>query len=303
VRKKNKALLIFLDGVGIGEENPEQNPFFRLGFKTFTELFGAIPSLQNQRLHGKDMELFPVDATMGVDGLPQSGTGQASIFCGINAPKIIGMHFGPYPYSTLVPIIKKQNFFQYYKEQKQRAFFANAYPKLFFDYFKKNKHRLSVSTLSYTSAGHKLNSATDVRRCRALTAEMTNARWNAKLHYTIPVISPEGAAKRLLHIAAKNTFTLYEFFLTDYLGHGRIALEFEEIYHNLDRFLYTIFTEHGEDITVFLISDHGNLEDVSVKAHTTNPALGMVSGKDAAKQAKKIKSLKDIKKTITSVTG
>jgi hypothetical protein len=204
------------------------------------------------------------------------------------------MHFGPYPYSTLVPIIKKQNFFQYYKEQKQRAFFANAYPKLFFDYFKKNKHRLSVSTLSYTSAGHKLNSATDVRRCRALTAEMTNARWNAKLHYTIPVISPEGAAKRLLHIAAKNTFTLYEFFLTDYLGHGRIALEFEEIYHNLDRFLYTIFTEHGEDITVFLISDHGNLEDVSVKAHTTNPALGMVSGKDAAKQAKKIKSLKDI---------
>ena len=301
--KKNKALLIFLDGVGIGEENPEKNPFFRLGFKTFTELFGAIPSLQNQRLHGKDMELFPVDATMGIEGVPQSGTGQASIFCGINAPKIIGRHFGPYPYSTLVPIIKKQNFFQYYKEQKQRAFFVNAYPKLFFDYFKKNQHRLSVSTLSYTSAGHKLNNATDVRRARALTAEMTNARWNAKLHYTLPVISPEGAAKRLLRIASKNTFTLYEFFLTDYLGHGRIALEFEEKYHNLDRFLYTIFTEHGEDITVFLISDHGNLEDVSIKAHTTNPALGMVSGKDAAKLAKKIKSLKDIKKIITSVTS
>lgn len=301
--KTQKALLIFIDGVGIGEENPEKNPFFRLGFKTFTELFGAIPSLQNQRLHGKDMELFPVDATMGIEGLPQSGTGQASIFCGINAPKIIGRHFGPYPYSTLVPVIKKQNFFQYYKERKKKAFFANAYPALFFEYFHKNKHRLSVSTLSYTSAGHTLNTATDVRRCRALTAEITNARWNAKLHYSIPVVSPEGAAKRLLRIASENTFTLYEFFLTDYLGHGRIALEFEEIYHNLDRFLHTIFSEHGKDIIVFLVSDHGNLEDVSVKAHTLNPALGIVSGKNAAGLAKKIKSLKDIKKTIISVTG
>ncbi len=51
---------------------------------------------------------------LGVEGLPQSGTGQTSIFCGVNASKIVGKHFGPYPYSTLIPIIKEKNIFKHY---------------------------------------------------------------------------------------------------------------------------------------------------------------------------------------------
>ena len=299
----NKVLLLFVDGVGIGEENSEKNPFFRSGFKTFTKLFGKIPSLKEQRLVGENKILFSVDACLGVGGLPQSGTGQTAIFCGVNAAEIVGKHFGPFPYSTLIPIIKEQSIFQYYKEAGKKALFVNAYPKVFFNYLKSGKHRLSVTSLSYTSAGHRLHNSTDVRNSKALTAEITNERWNKKLNYNIPVITPEGAARRLLRLASQNDFTLYEFFLTDHLGHGRIALEFDEIYNNLDRFLYTILSSHAEDVTVIVISDHGNLEDISTKSHTYNPALGIISGKNAVTLSEGVASLVDIKKTIIQITG
>jgi len=110
--------MIFIDGVGIGNKDYSSNPFFKYGFKTFEKFFGGIPSLQNSKLETDNRFLFPVDACLGVEGLPQSGTGQTSIFCGINAPRIIGQHFGPYPYSTLVPIIKEKNIFKYFLDKK-----------------------------------------------------------------------------------------------------------------------------------------------------------------------------------------
>ena len=189
--------MIFLDGVGIGKEDYEFNPFFKYGFKTFTELFGEIPSLENPVIGNINRFIFPADARLGIEGLPQSGTGQTSIFCGLNAPKLIGKHFGPYPYSTLIPVIKEKNIFRHFLTKKQKAFFANAYPKVFFDYVNSGKSRLSVTSLSCLLNGMRLNGVTDVEKADALTAEITNERWNQKLNYALPVIKPETAARRL----------------------------------------------------------------------------------------------------------
>lgn len=52
---------------------------------------------------------------MGVDGLPQSGTGQVSIFAGINAPKIVGYHFGPFPHSKTVAALKEKTYLKNFK--------------------------------------------------------------------------------------------------------------------------------------------------------------------------------------------
>ena len=70
----NSVLMIFLDGVGIGEKDSKINPFFKYGFNSFTTLFGAIPSLEKLFLVGDKKYLFPTDASLGVKGLPQSGT-------------------------------------------------------------------------------------------------------------------------------------------------------------------------------------------------------------------------------------
>ena len=291
--------MIFLDGVGIGKKDFEYNPFFKYGFETFSKIFGDIPHLNNLHLENQNCFLFPCDASMGVEGLPQSGTGQASIFCGVNAPKIVGKHFGPFPYSSTIPIIKEKNIFKFFKDRNINAFFANAYPKIFFDYIKSGKSRLSVTSLSCRLTGIRLNSATDVRRGKALTAEITNERWIKKLNYSLKEIKPETAAKRLLKLASQNDFTLYEFFLTDHLGHGRIADEFDKIYSNIDKFLLSIFQNLNHDkMTLVICSDHGNFEDLSVKTHTYNPALTITAGLNAKKLSRSIKDLSDIKPSI-----
>jgi hypothetical protein len=291
--------MIFIDGVGIGKKDYEFNPFFKYDFKSFQEIFGKIPSLENSFLTANGFYLFPTDARLGVEGLPQSGTGQASIFCGINAPQIVGKHFGPYPYSTTVPLIKEKNIFLHYKNQNRKSFFANAYPQVFFDYINSGKSRLSVTSLSYISTGMKLNNEIDVLNGRALTAEITNERWNSKLGYSLPIITPQTAAERLLKIADENDFTLYEFFLSDHIGHGRIKNEFDQIFRNIDLFLLHLMKNIPNDITFVVCSDHGNLEDLSIKTHTMNPALTITGGKHASELAGSIKDISQFKKAIS----
>ena len=297
--KSNHFLMIFIDGIGIGKEDYEFNPFFKYGFITFSELFGNIPSLKKSSLENKNRFLFPSDAGLGVEGLPQSGTGQTSIFCGVNAAKLIGKHFGPYPYSTLIPVIKEENIFLHFLKRQQRAFFANAYPKVFFDYIKSGKQRLSVTSLSCRLSGMRLNRVTDVRKGNALTAEITNERWNLKLGYNLPVIKPETAARRLLRAASENKFTLYEYFLTDHIGHGRYDGEIVTTLSILDSFLFTIINELDYNkLSLIICSDHGNFEDLSVKTHTLNPALTITAGRNAEKLYKEIKNITQIKDAV-----
>jgi 2,3-bisphosphoglycerate-independent phosphoglycerate mutase len=300
----NPIILLFIDGVGIGKRDPEHNPFFKYNFKTFTQFFGDIPALDNPIIKRENGFIFPIDARMGVEGFPQSGTGQTSIFCGMNAPKFVGKHFGPYPYSTLIPVIKDKNIFHEFIMRGKNAYFINAYPKVFFDYIKSGKSRLSVTSLSVSSSGLKLNSVTDVRQGRALTGEITNERWNSKLGYQLPVLKPSVAAKRLLRSASRNDLVVFEYFLTDHLGHGRYEGNIENTLRTLDDFLLTLLIETDpEKYTILLCSDHGNFEDLSVKTHTNNPALTISYGKHASYLFQTIKDLSDIKGSLLHILG
>lgn len=293
--------MIFIDGVGIGKEDYEYNPFFKFGFRTFTENFGSIPHLDHKKLSTSNGYLFPVDARMGVPDLPLSGTGQTSIFCGVNAPKIIGKHFGPYPYSTLIPIIKRKNIFKEFKKRRKKVTFVNAYPKVFFDYVNSGRRRLSVTTLSCLLTGIKLNKISDLHRGRALSAEIDNRRLVERMNYKLPVIKPETAADRLLRIGSENHFTLFEIFHTDHLGHGRNIDWLEYTTGVLDRFLLHLTKNLSSNMTLIVCSDHGNFEDLSVKMHTLNPALGMAFGKYSSNLSKRIKNLADIKPAIMEI--
>lgn len=290
--------MIFMDGVGIGKKDYEYNPFFKYGFKTFSEIFGDIPHLDKQKLEGNNAFLFPVDASMGISDIPLSGTGQTSIFCGINAPKLIGKHFGPYPYSTLVPIIKEKNIFREFMKKRKKVSFANAYPKVFFDYVNSGRRRLSVTTLSCIMNGMRLNKIGDIHNGKALAADINNCHFVEKMNYKLKVIKAETAANRLINIGSKNHFTLFEIFHTDHLGHGRNSEWLEYTTGILDRFLFHTITNLKKDMTLVVCSDHGNFEDLSIKMHTLNPAIGITAGKNAELLSKKIKKLYDIKPAI-----
>ena len=293
--------MVFIDGVGIGKEDYQNNPFFRFGFKTFSEIFGTMPHLNNMKLNGENSFLFPVDALMGVPGIPLSGTGQTSIFCGINAQKKIGKHFGPYPYSTLVPVIEEKNIFKEFIRKKKKVAFANAYPKVFFDYVDSGRRRLSVTTFSCILNGMRLNKISDLHSGNALSAEIDNRRLAERMGYKLKVIKPETAAARLIRLGAQNHFTLFEIFHTDHMGHGR-NIEWLEYFHNvLDRFLLGLIKNLEKDMTLIVCSDHGNYEDLSIKMHTLNPTLCITAGKDSQMLSKRIRKLSDIKSAIMRI--
>ncbi|MBU2505163.1 MAG: metalloenzyme [Bacteroidetes bacterium] len=298
----HSTLMVFLDGVGIGKKDEIHNPFFSRKRNFISEIFGDIPHIDNRSLKNSGKYLFPVDACMGVEGLPQSGTGQTSIFCGINAPQFVGKHFGPYPYSTLIPILEEKNIFKTFLDRGDKAFFVNAYPKLFFNYLKAGGRRLSVTSLSCRLSGIRLNTSTDLWKGRALTADIDNRRWNERLKYKLPKISGAAAAKRLIKIAGNNNFTLYEFYLTDHFGHGRNANEKEITLNLLDDFLIHLLQNIPDKMTLLICSDHGNLEDLSIKSHTRNPALTISAGKHAKSLSEKIRSLNQIKDAILELS-
>jgi phosphopentomutase len=295
----DSILLVFIDGLGIGKNNPDCNPFVKYGFNTFTTHFNSIPTLDNQYLAGNKKFLFPVDANLGILGLPQSGTGQASLFCGYNAAQQAGMHYGPFPHTSTLKMVNEKHLLNYYSNNRGGSYFANAYPKPFFDYLKSGKTRLGVTATHIKLNGKKFNTISDVRKGKALTAEIINNRWNEKLNYTLPLIQAQTAARRLLRISAKYKFTQYEFYLLDHLGHLRIKNEFKQIFNCLDLFLFTILSEFNEKkLTIVICSDHGNFEDLSQKMHTRNPALTITAGKYAEELFTSIKSLPDIKPQI-----
>lgn len=294
----HSTIMVFIDGVGIGRPDPESNIFFKRPFRFLNEHFGIIPSLENQFIEKSNKYIFPVDACMGVDGLPQSGTGQTSIFCGINAPKLLGEHFGPSPHSTQLHYLAEHGILKEFSKLGLKVTFVNAYPKQFFDYINSGRKRLSATSLMCMLSGVKLKSAADLRRGRALSAEIDNSRWVSRLRYKLPIIKPLTAAKRLLKLAADNHFTLFEYYLTDHIGHGRIAEERVYLLNVFDKFLFHLLHLVDEKTTLIICSDHGNIEDISIKMHTRNPAFALSAGRNAKNLRDNIKFLYDIKSAV-----
>ncbi|KAB2909831.1 MAG: alkaline phosphatase family protein [Ignavibacteriales bacterium] len=296
------VILLFVDGVGIGEPYKEKNPFFSHPFKIFSDVFPEAPHHGNVPLQCEQGVLFPVDAAHGFPGFPQSGTGQMSIFGGFDAIKAFGGHFGPYAPISIVDKIYETNVFKDALAAGYSFNFLNAYPRPFFTYLRKKPKRLNVTAHCVLSSGIGFNKAAQVHKKQAVSAEITNQRWRDKIGLLVPLITPEDAANILLRKAKTADLLVYEYFLTDYAGHRRYDGNLEELYDTIDRFLLHIFKNfNSEQDTILLCSDHGNFEDISVKTHTMNPSMFIALGKHADKAPKEIKDLKSIKKFVFKI--
>lgn len=298
-----KVMMLFLDGVGIGEDDAERNPFLRAHLPALRSLFNDnIPTRQVPALNNGKATLVALDATLGVDGLPQSGTGQTALFTGVNAARMIGKHFGPYPYSTLRPLIAERNMFRQLQRRGHSVYFANAYPRQFFDYFSNWQTRLTVTTLSCSYANMPLHTFEDLQHGRALSADITNAGWS-RLGYDIPSISPEEAGKRLVRLSREHDFVLFEYWRTDKAGHAQSMSEAVATLELFDRMLLGVFETLPVDDTLLLItSDHGNIEDLSVKVHTRNPVPAILYGRDHRKAAEYLARTGDLTAVTPMVT-
>lgn len=289
------VLFVFIDGVGLGEKGT-QNPFLNNRYESFEQLTGSTFSNKAEEVITNDHLFKPIDANLGVEGLPQSGTGQTALFTGRNAAKEIGKHFGPFPHSGIKPFLKKESVFHGVKALGLDPYFMNAYPPIFFEHAQK-RNRWSCTTLMTKSAGLKLNSTEEVLQETALTAEIVQNAWREKLGIDLPKITPTDAAKRVLNMLQEKDLLLYEYYLTDKAGHTQKEEDAVRVLKPLDEFLQYIIAHKSGNDTLVITSDHGNLEDLSTKTHTRNKVPLFVIGKNA-NLFKGVESLTQLKEKI-----
>ncbi len=274
-------VFLFLDGVGLGEDNG-QNPFALNDYPAFKAMTGGRSFTGDAGNHQRGSHYFTsLDACLGVDGLPQSGTGQVTLFTGINSAKVLGRHFGPYPHSAIRSLLGEESIFKKIGSQNGRCHFINAFPQRFIDYVT-STNRWSSTTFMTASAGMKLNSVAEILEEKAITAELTQHAWRTRLSLEVPLISEEDAAGRVIRASKEHDLVLVEYYLTDKAGHSRDGKLAHSILTRIDRFLQHLIrlqAEHG--YTLILTSDHGNLEDLSTKTHTRNRVPLFVLGEGA----------------------
>lgn len=160
-----RVIILFLDGVGLGEADPEANPFMHAELPAVQSLLGV--SHLTREAAGtvtSQAALLGLDAQLGVPGLPQSATGQTTILTGRNAPAALGEHSGPYPNPILRELLAQESIFKTLLRAGQPVAYANAYPVRFLDRVQRGKGRLSANTQAAFMAGLKLRSGEDLRR-------------------------------------------------------------------------------------------------------------------------------------------
>ena len=288
--------MIFADGVGLGQEDASTNPFFAAKLPSLSFLLdGHIPSKERPRVLTDRATLLPLNATLGVKGLPQSGTGQTTIFTGMNAAKLIGQHYGPYPHSRLKSLLQSRNLFRQLLDHGKSVCFVNAYPKQYHEAIENRKLKYTVTTLSSVLSGMPLRGYEELRAGDALAADITGERWGQFGYDHLPVLTPSEAGERFHSISRRHDFTLFEYFLTDHAGHSRSMHTSVEVLERLDGFLGGVLKHFDHrDSLLLLTSDHGNIEDLSTKSHTRNPVPLILVGRDHKRLGERVKSLTQI---------
>ena len=92
------VLLFFIDGLGIGTRGPH-NPLDGL---ESAEPLAIFQNEEPELIY--DGRLVRTDACLGVEGRPQSASGQTTILTGVNAPAAIGYHKQGFPNQALLQI-------------------------------------------------------------------------------------------------------------------------------------------------------------------------------------------------------
>ena len=273
-----KVLFLFIDGVGLraaATDNPV-NP----------EVCPALCRLITK--HGK-----PIDARLGIDGPPQSATGQATMFSGVNCAAAMGKHCEGFPGPNLRKIIETDNLFKQLRSKGKEVCFSDAYLVDSAEELAARRFK-SVTTVMALTTPETIRTVDDLQNGQAvmqdLTRETIQDRWP-----DIAVIPPQRAAEHLAAIARRYDFTLFEFFQSDVVGHSMDYARACAALRTYDRFLASIvrFTE-AMGVTLVLTSDHGNIENISERGHTLNPVPFVAFGPKEEFLRERVSSLVDV---------
>lgn len=296
--------LFFLDGVGLGDDDPETNPFVTAHLPFLTGLLGEKWYVRGRgRITTSRASLIPTDANLGLPGRPQSATGQATILSGRNITQLVGEHYGPKPNPAVANQIRQGTLFHEVVQAGGKAALLSPYPQGYFDGIHSGKRLYSSVPLAATDAGLPLMTANDLRQGQAISPDFTAQAWHDFLGYAdIPVLTLLEAGAKLAHLAQMYDFSFFEHWPTDRTGHkGSLA---EAVHHleMVDTAIGGVLSAWDEANGLLIItSDHGNIEAKNHRQHTDNPVPTILFGHNQAQLAEQIDALTDIAPVVRQV--
>ncbi len=300
-----RVIVVFLDGVGLGADDPTVNPLAAAALPALAGLLDGRRLVAGAgRIDAAAATMVPTDAALGVPGRPQSASGQTALLTGRNAPLLLGGHYGPRPNAALRAMLEGPTLFTRLLAEGRSAALANAYPQGYFDAVARGKRLHGAIPHAAQAAGLPLRTADDLLAGEALSVDLTNAAWRSQLGYpAMPQWTPAEAGRVLARLSAAHDLVFFDDWAPDVAGHGGDMGESVRVLEEIDAFLGGLLAAVDLRSTlVAIVSDHGNIEDIRARGHTENlvPTVLIGAGRHAA--ADRIGDLTDIMPALIDVT-
>ncbi|MEM8612216.1 MAG: alkaline phosphatase family protein [Cyanobacteria bacterium P01_H01_bin.105] len=263
-----RFILLFLDGLGLGTAGPH-NPLANPATMPYWQSLCGQRLLAGARAQRPNLLFKPVDATLGVPGLPQSATGQTTLYTGHNAAKFRGQHQTGFANGSLRQLIEPYGLFKQVLDRGGTATLANLYSPVYFEAIAQRRGRYSVCTLLNMTAGLPFRMQYEYEQGDAIFWDITGAIAKSRGINTAP-IDPNLAGQQLATIGSRYSVTLFECYLSDYAGHQQNYANAVKVLQRIDQFIAAIVNGLTLETTLVIVSDHGNVEDLSTKRHTLN---------------------------------
>lgn len=270
---------IFVDGLGLSDD--PRSPLQQLDLPTLRTLSGGF---SHQPFSEPNLAYRVLDTRLGVEGLPQSGTGQTALLTGLNAAQLLGHHQGPHPLSKLQMLLRQDSIQVWAARQGFRILHANGYRREYLERVMDSRRNL-LSAFGF---------AARMARLELLPIDHPQA--------LLPAFwpEPEAAGQRFAQLAKMHDLTILENWALDYSAH-RLPEKLDERFVELDRFLYG-FLNASSGVTLILTADHGNAEEPWHAQHTFNPVPLVIRG-PGANHVPEMHSLTDLAPWIKQQMG
>jgi 2,3-bisphosphoglycerate-independent phosphoglycerate mutase len=198
---KRHTILVFIDGLGWGGTDPAVNPVHAYGGDIFRlpDHGGCVVALSGSGW------ARPIDAVLGVPGVPQSATGQTTLLSGINSQEVLGKHLTGFPNDKLRAILLEHSILKTLTDMGCEARFLNAFRPRFWELSRERQLTLSATTVSNLAADLPFFTLDDIRAGRSIYQEFTNTELRERGFDLEPMTSSEaGRIPRRLYANASS---------------------------------------------------------------------------------------------------
>ncbi len=308
--------------MGLGEPDPQRNPFAAAHAPTLAELAGG-PWLRGLGpVSEPGRSVAALDATLGDPGRPQSATGQSTLLTGRDAVAVMGGPYGPWPGPRLRALLERDTLFHDAAAAAPGvgAALANAYPDAYLEALARpsGRHRRArapAAVVAATAAGVPLRGREAWVAGRAVAPDLDGGGWHgaaggavrgragaADPARGVAVGDVGREASRLAALAADHPLTYLDVWLTDQVGHRAELASATALVERLDRFLAALLEALQSRVTLVVTSDHGNLEDALDRRHTHAevPLIALGPGAGAFAGAR---DLRDVAPAVRAAWG